>query len=195
MLLWVQEGQHISTDAASPQVIVIIATPPATTATALPAGKILLSDDFNMEHGGAGIVNYARFAHWTVSNGAVDLIGHGFYDYFPQHGLYVDLDGSTAAAGTLTSRTTFPLAPGSYTLQFSLAGSQRNDTNTATVRLGDVYVEQFTLTSNEPFRVITRTIIIGKATHGDLSFVLTAGGGDYVGLLLDDVYLVQNDAP
>ncbi len=149
----------------------------------------LLTDTFDDENEGVPELDYADFSNWNVSDGSFDLIGNGFFDFFPQNGLYVDLDGSIENPGVLRSNESFTLERGIYYLQFDLAGSQRGDTNTVTVRLGDVFNEQFTLDSSEPFINISRTIIVTTPTAGRLSFELTAGGGDNVGLILDNVDL------
>jgi len=66
--------------------------------------SVLYFDDFNAEHGGAGTLNFTGFSKgWAVTKGSVDLIGNGFYDFFPGNGLFIDLDGTTGHAGTLTS--------------------------------------------------------------------------------------------
>src|SRR6185436_18149491 len=102
----------------------------------------IFSDNFNGEHGGTGQLNFAGFTKWSVSNGAVDLIGNGFFDFFPSNGLYVDLDGTTLQAGLLSS-TAIALAPGTYTVQFALGGSHRGDTNSVRVTLGSFINETF----------------------------------------------------
>jgi hypothetical protein len=45
------------------------------------------------------------FANWVIGRGTVDLIGNGYFDYFPGYGLYVDLDGSNFQASRMESRT------------------------------------------------------------------------------------------
>ena len=56
----------------------------------LAAGRadaaVIFSDNFDGENGGVGALNYAGFANFTVSNGSVDLIGNGFFDYLPANG-------------------------------------------------------------------------------------------------------------
>lgn len=113
-------------------------------------------DNFNGENGGVGVLNYGGFANWTVGSGTVDLIGNGFFDFYPGNGLYVDLYGSTSDAGVLTSMA-LNLGPGTYTLQFVLAGSTRGDTNSVNVSLGALFNETFTLASSDPFAIVTRT--------------------------------------
>ena len=152
---------------------------------AAPAhADILLQDNFNSENGGVGALNYNGFANWNVTNGTVDLIGNGFFDFYPGNGLYIDLDGSTAQAGLLSSNLTF--APGTYMLQFDLGGSQRGSTEIVTVTLGD-YSEVFTLNSSDPLATITRTVT--TSVSGSLSF--QNAGGDNVGAILDNVQVAS----
>ena len=117
------------------------------------AATVIFSDDFNAENGGVGALNYTGFANWGVSGvgETVDLIGNGFFDFYPGNGLYVDLDGSTGNAGVLTTNSFF--GPGSYVLSFNLAGSTRGDTNTVIVRFGGVDISGggITLGSAAPF--------------------------------------------
>ncbi len=137
------------------------------------------SDNFDAE--GQGL-NYASFANWDVTGGTVDVIGAGFIDLMPGNGNYVDLDGSTGLAGTLSTK--FAIDPGyTYSLQFDLAGSQRGDSNTVHVTL-DGYNEGFTVPSAQGFTTITRNVTVTNigsllSFHND--------GGDNVGALLDRV--------
>jgi len=149
----------------------------ASPASATP----IFSDNFNTENGGAGVLNYNNFANWNVTNGTVDLIGNGFFDFYPGNGLYVDLDGSTGQAGFFSTKTTF--APGTYVLSIFLGGSQRGDTNSVTVTLGN-YTETFIRQSGHPLAQVTRTI---TTTGGPLTF--KNAGGDDVGAILDNVVL------
>jgi len=160
--------------------------PPVSTSE-VASRRIILEDSFDMENNGKGALNYNSFSKWIVKDGTVDLIGNGFYDFVPGRGLYVDLDGSTNKAGLLETRQVFQLDPGQYILSFDLAGSQRGDTNTVTVKLGNVFSENITFASNEPMRTIKRTINVSSPTSGTLSF--KNSGGDNYGLLLDNVRL------
>jgi hypothetical protein len=87
----------------------------------------LLADNFDTENGGAGQLNYSNFANFTVSNagtgGAVDLIGNGFFDFYPGNGLYVDICGSSSACGVFTIKQIF--GPGNYKITLSLGGNAR----------------------------------------------------------------------
>lgn len=151
---------------------------------------LLFSDNFDGE---TLSLNYNSFAQWTVSAGTVDLIGNpGFFDLLPGNGRYVDLDGSTGLAGTMTS-TALSLTGGvTYDLTFSLAGSQRGDTNTVVYGIEyqsggalDVSSSQ-TLASNVGFGVFSLTFTPLSSTV-DAHIVFHNLGGDNVGLLLDNV--------
>ena len=150
---------------------------------------VLLRDNFDAENGGRGHLNFSSFRNWYVDGGTVDLIGNGFWDFYPEHVLYVDLDGSTSNAGNLVSKTSFELEPGRYGLQFDLAGSPLSGPNVVTVKLGSVYKENFTLAMKAPFRTIKREIAVSSPVRAKLIF--EHGGGDNQGLLLDNVQLYR----
>jgi hypothetical protein len=151
---------------------------------------VVFSDDFNSENGGvanASTLNYASFDNWTVSNGTVDLIGNGYFDFLPGNGLYVDMDGSTRDAGKLTS-TSINLAAGTYVLQFELAGNRRDGSSeSVTVQVGlGTYVNQLiSLAQNAPFTAYQYSFIVAAPTTVNLTF--EGAGGDNIGMLLDDV--------
>jgi Glycosyl hydrolase family 9/FG-GAP-like repeat len=152
---------------------------------------ILLSDNFNTENSSLGQYNYNQLANWSVVDGTVDLLGVGFaQDLLPGNGLYLDLDGTSNNAGRLESKSLFSFNAGDQiTLSFDLAGSQRGDSNSVTVVLGGLYAETFTRNSSDPFTKITRSFSVGAATKGKLVF--DHAGGDNLGLLLDNVELVN----
>jgi hypothetical protein len=148
----------------------------------------IFSDNFNAENGGGGVLNYNSFTNWSVSGGTVDLIGSpGFFDFFPQNGLYVDLDGTSFLAGTLTS-IGIPVTPGSYILSFLLAGSQRGDFNTVHVNIsGGLASSTYSLNSATPLTIETMSFTVLAPTTINLSF--HNEGGDNIGLILDNVNL------
>jgi hypothetical protein len=147
-----------------------------------------LHDDFNLENGGVGVLNYNNFANWTVSNGTVDLIGNGFFDFYPGNGLYVDLDGSTNQPGLFSSKTTF--APGTYVVSFNLGDSYYNNPdynyppNTVTIQMGmgDFNVD-ITRNSSNNLDLFTYNVTTSQA--GPLTF--QNDGNDNVGAILDNV--------
>ena len=153
----------------------------------------IFSDNFNTENGGVGQINYTGFANWTVPAGSVDLIGNGFYDFLPGHGLYVDLDGTIGnggtPAGTLLSKS-IALGAGSYELSFSLAGSQRGETKDTQISVLTGVVAPYTITlgSSSPFNTYTVDFTLASAQNVNLSFSDT-DPADYYGALLDNVLL------
>jgi len=170
-----------------------------TLAVSSPAlADVVFFDDFNSEHGGVAQLNYGSFAHWTVSNGTVDLIGNGAFDFLPGNGLYVDMDGSTGNAGKITSAP-IALVPGTYTLAFDLAGNQRSSTpDTVDVVLafegGPVFpTSTLSRAQSDPFTTATMIFNVPIATSLSLSF--EGSGGDDVGLLLDNVKISSATAP
>ena len=74
-------------------------------ATAAHADTGFFSETFDSENNGVGSAgNYTGFANWVVTSGSVDLTGYGSWAFIPNYGgVYVDLDGSNYAAGTLRS--------------------------------------------------------------------------------------------
>ena len=155
----------------------------------------IFSDNFNGENGGSGTTVYSGFAQWTVTDGSVDLIGEGFFDFYPGNGLYVDLDGSTREAGVM-STAPLSLSRGPHTLRFDLGGSQRSDDNVVTVQLGNEYLEDITVLADQSLTTWRRSIWVG--TTGMYVLSVSNAGGDDVGAVLDNVtlhYTTSCDAP
>jgi hypothetical protein len=104
---------------------------------------------------------------FNVTAGSVDLLGGAVFGGLcaaPESGNCVDMDGSTGAAGQLTSAP-LTLTPGSYTLSFDLIGSQRGVTDSTTVTLGSLYDQTFVLASSD----VTDGIV--SITFGPVSFL------------------------
>ncbi|WP_017297419.1 PTPA-CTERM sorting domain-containing protein [Nodosilinea nodulosa] len=142
----------------------------------------IFSDNFDFENGGDGVLNFAGFSNWNVTDGTVDLIPvNGNFDFYPGNGLYVDLDGSTLNAGVLTTKQAF--GPGNYTFSFKLGGSTvLGNSNQVTVSFGN-FSEVFSLASADPLTTFTRSVSL--TSLASLSF--SNGGGDNIGAILDDV--------
>ena len=147
------------------------------------ADEIVFQENF--ESGTTGNFNLTR--------GSADVLPESFFALSTGRGFVVDTDGGGAAA-RLESNFTF--AAGTYTLQFDLAGSQRegilgDSGNSITVTLGN-FTQTFTLTGADPFRTITLSnVVLSTSTR----LVLDATtGNDAVGLLLDNVIVTRIDA-
>jgi hypothetical protein len=157
----------------------------AVGAQAANAGTVF-TDNFNSY---AEQENWAPPSNvWTVPSGSVDLIGETTsgtdFDFFPSNGGFVDLDGSTNAAGTLQTADNF--AAGTYTLTFDLGGNARGDSDkTTVVTLGD-FSKTITLASGAALSPQTFTF---TTNGGALSFADLSGGNNNIGNILDNVSL------
>jgi hypothetical protein len=152
---------------------------------------VVFSDNFNTY---AEQLNWNPPANWSVPAGSVDLIGETTsgtdFDFYPGNGGYVDLDGSTSAAGTLQTLGSF--AAGSYTLSFDLGGNARGDVDkTTTITLGD-WSTSVTLASSSPYALQTFSF---TTTGGILSFADAPAGNQNLGNILDNVTLSTGAVP
>ena len=152
-------------------------------------------DDFNAENSSLASLNYTGFANWTVEYGSVDLIGNGVYDYYPGNGLYIDMDGSTGAAGILKSADIAVTSGQSYEFSFDLAGNSirgsDSDTMTVIVHISD-YLEMFTVQPTDAWQTITRNVTI-SGTNDYANIYFNHAGGDYVGAIIDNISLSTVD--
>lgn len=146
-----------------------------------------ISDNFNTL---PPMLNATNIGAFMVTSGAVDVVGGTVFGYLcvaPESGNCVDLDGSTGAAGQISSAN-LSLAPGVYNLRFNLIGSQRGNTTSTTVTLGSLFNETFVLSSGDVTDGIVSTMITnGTATAVPLIFTSDTPGN--VGALLDNVSL------
>ncbi len=161
----------------------LMAATVAATAELAHADVVVFSDDFNANAQG---LNLTSLNNWTVSSGTVDVIGTGYFDFFPGNGNYVDLDGSTSQAGVLTSNPTF--AAGYYVLSFSLGGNgyapPQGQTETVSVSLGSFTT---TLTVNPLAPLFPLYTFSFYTTGGNLVFY--DNSFDNIGATLDNVTL------
>lgn len=161
----------------------------ALAASASAHANLLFEDTFNAE---TRALN-SSLSNWTVSNGSIDVIGTGYFDFYPGNGNYLDLDGSTRNAGRITTVTSFALNPGvTYLLSFDLGGSKRGDSNSVNVALGN-FSETFTLASSAGWQNVTRSISVLGDMSSRLSF--DHAGGDNMGLILDNVSVTAVPEP
>jgi hypothetical protein len=164
--------------------------------TGTPAhATIYLSENFNGVTQGLNATNVGP--NFTVTSGAVDVIGTGFFNFYPGNGNYVDLDGSKMLLGTIGS-TTF--APGSYHLTFDVGSYTYNHqyiTEDIKVSLGNANVT-FTPSVDSsvtpgPFEHVT--VDFTNIGAGPLTFEainpFNPGQGTNVGPILDNVVLAS----
>lgn len=167
----------------------------AFVAAVLTAGgasaAVVLFDDFNAEGPGDDL-NWDGDAVFlpTSPPGSVDLIGvGGAFDFYPGHGSYLDLDGTTGSgndpAGEITSIANF--VAGGYTVSFLLGGNARGAVaQTTRVSLGNWSVD-ILLNSADP---LTAYVFSFNTTGGQLKFT-ELGPSNQQGNILDDVQLDQ----
>lgn len=151
----------------------------------------VFSDNFNSELPG---INYNSFQNWAVTDGTVDVIGNGFYDFLPGNGLYVDLDGSTANAGVLRSNP-ISVGAGDYLFSFRLGGNQ-NLMNDEVVNVGVNFAnfsQTFTLPWAQSFTTFTANLHFDAPQTISLEFENLSN--DYIGALLDNVEVTPVPEP
>lgn len=149
--------------------------------------SVIVSENFNGIT--PGTYSSGAIGQFNVTAGSVDVVGGAFFGSLcvsSETVNCVDLDGNNA--GTIaTSLLTLPVA--SYTLVFSLNGSQRGNATSTTVTLGSAYTETFNLASAD-LNSITRTFSIVSPTSATLQFQSNTAG--FFGALLDNVTLSNN---
>jgi hypothetical protein len=154
------------------------------------AAAPVFSDNFDADAQGTNVA----VAGWTVSGGSVDVVpvGADFHFLSAANGNYIDLDGSTGQAATLTQTLT-GLTDGEYALTFELAGNQRD---------GGVEATTVTISGALAPTVITPAqnddsffTVIGYATGGVLTFSFHDASTDNIGSLLDNVSVTAVPEP
>jgi len=165
----------------------------AALSASAASGAVLLSDNFDSDTQALNWTGDATFSS-TGAPASTDLIGTGFFDLYPGHGNYVDLDGSSGIgnlpAGQLTSTASF--GPGSYTLSFLLGGNARGAPDqTTTISLGD-FTTSITRASGDPLKLYSFSFTTAAA--GNLIFT-EQGPSDQQGNILDDTILSSVPEP
>jgi hypothetical protein len=169
--------------------LVSCSTNSSCTPAAACEARVLLQENFEGENDNRYALNYTGFDRWEVVKGSVDLVGTPpFDDFLPlSQGMYVDLDGSSMAAGTLRSRERFTLARGQYRLELKMSGTPRpqQPPNTVVISVGSAFSETVTLDSYAPLQPFVRTFNVRSRQEAHLAFE-HLGGDDY-GIFIDDI--------
>jgi hypothetical protein len=158
------------------------------SAAAQAAAPVYL-DNFDADAQGLNV----GVAGWTLSGGTIDVVpvGSSFQFLGASNGNYVDLDGSTGQAGTL-SQTLTGLTDGYYALTFELAGNHRNGgVESTTITLSGAANTVLTPSMNDD----SFYTIVGYATGGVLSFSFHDASADNIGSLLDNVSVTAVPEP
>lgn len=147
------------------------------------ASTIIFADNFDADRTTNNATSFLQ--GWQVSQGTVDLDGVGFvHNELPGHGHYVDLDGSTNHAGILSK--SLQLSAGvHYTLNFDLAGNQRNwPSDTVDVSFAGTQ-QTYVLASGAPLS--TYSLSYTPTTSATYTLSFHNRGGDNRGAFLDNV--------
>jgi hypothetical protein len=164
----------------------------AALTTLLVAGTanatIVFSDNFDAN----ALALNGTPSGWTVSDGTVDIIGTGSFDFLPGNGKYIDLDGSTRNAGVL-SRSLSLVAGTPYVLSFDLAGNQRDSAQEqVNVSFGSAS-GSWSLGRTVGFTSFT--LALTPLSSGPFTLSFAGAGGDNIGMLLDNVSVTAVPEP
>lgn len=167
------------------------------TFPALSFATTIFSDDFDSDSATTEL-NFDEFLNWDVSDGDVDYVRNGAYGLacHGNSGACVDMDGTSNAAGVLTSKAAFSFIAGTeYTLSFWISGNQRpgGSEDLEYGIAGTSFTGELTgLLSEAPWTLYTLTFTPTAAFSGNI-FFWNSNGGDQEGPLLDDVLLAFDD--
>jgi hypothetical protein len=149
---------------------------------------VVFSDNFDANTVGLN----ATPSGWTVSDGTVDIIGAGYFDFLPGNGKYLDMDGSRSNAGTI-SRSLNLTAGTPYVLSFELAGNHRNGaTESVAVSFGSAS-SSHSLPQSAGFTPFS--LAFTPVTSGAFTLSFGGAGGDNIGMLLDRVAVTAVPEP
>jgi hypothetical protein len=160
-------------------------------ATISSQAAVLFSDDFNGATQGLDVAP----AGWNVSNGTVDVIGSGFYDFYPGSGNYLDMDGSTFNAGRIDTISTFNLIAGNtYTISFDY-GVNGSAAETLNFGIGSI-LQTLVIPAGGVANLTTLAYtFVAAANESGVSLFFEALGGDQQGPVLDNVSLQVSAVP
>jgi hypothetical protein len=170
----------------------------ALTLTAVSAAQatVVFSDDFNGEAQelGNGPGPGVPLDQWTVTEGTVDVIGTGRFDFYPGNGNYLDMNGSTGEAGRIETNRVF--GAGTYTLTFdyglNLGGAA---TEVLSFGIGSTLVDTLAI-SNIASTLTSYVITFTTTTGGSLFFADTGDtDGDRGGPVIDNISLAAVPLP
>lgn len=167
----------------------LIAISIALASVGAQAATTVFEDNFDANALGLNVVPTG----WAVTAGTVDVIGQpGYYDMLLGNGRYIDLDGSTGAAGVL-SKTLNLVAGVEYTATFQLAGNQRNaGPDVVDVIFGGVS-GSYSLAPTSGFT--SYSLVFTPSTSQAYVLSFDDLGGDNQGALLDNVNVTAVPEP
>jgi hypothetical protein len=105
---------------------ILLASVLLASTTVASNAAVLWSDDFSSSAQGLN----ATPNGWVVDYGTVDVIGPGFYDFYPGNNNYIDTNGSNSQSGGMHTNTVFNFLAGkTYTISFDYGNNKGSDFN------------------------------------------------------------------
>ena len=156
-------------------------------AGAASAATVVFEQDFN---GGPSGLNQTP-AGFTVSNGTVDVIPccGGQFDFYPDNGLYVDMDGSSGNAGRIDTASSFSYTAGQrYTLSFDF-GVNNGGTELLTFGFADFDSSLTIIGPDADIFFTPFSVTFTALTTGFSTLFFEAAGSDNQGPVIDNVVL------
>lgn len=164
----------------------LLAAALAASLAGAASAAVVFSDNFDANTAGVN----ATPTGWTVSDGTVDIIGNGFFDFLPGNGLYLDMDGSTSNAGRISRQ--LALTGGvAHLLAFDLAGNHRNGAQEQVDVVFGGAGGSYSLPRTAGFT--TFSLAFTPATTGSYTLSFEGQGGDNIGMLLDRVVISSRE--
>ena len=153
------------------------------------AATTLFSDNFNSSTQGLNVPP----SGWAMSNGTVDVIGTGSFDFYPGNGNYIDMDGSTNDAGRIDTIATFNAVAGhTYTLSFDLGS---NGSGAETLSFGFAgWTGALGFSGGIP-SLTGQFLTFTALTSGLSTLFFEAAGNDNQGPVIDNVVLASVPVP
>jgi hypothetical protein len=127
---------------------------------------------------------------WSVTNGTVDIGNANEWTSYPTKydGTVIDLDGSTRQSGLL-AYSQYLEESKEYRLTYSIAGNWRDEqADTLKVVFGGSS-ETFSVSPSQLFE--QKSLSFRPATSGIYAIQFQNGGGDDIGILLDEVNILE----
>ncbi len=165
--------------------------------SAASASVVIFTDNFD----GEALGTNATLDQWTVTRDSVDVIGSGFFDFYPGNGNYLDLNGSTSSQGQTEGRIeTGPLGltlGKRYELSFSYGTNSRPGPLPAILTFGLGTDTQQLIINTIPGSLVDVVYsFIYDGSGNFLSFADDSGTpGDQGGPIIDNVRLALVPLP
>lgn len=126
--------------------------------------EIYFSDNFDTAVAGPNTWPGNGWFRDNFGSGSLDILGPGYRDPLPGNGNYVDLTGSTGVPGRLYTGPAAAQLGHTYSVTFSLAGSQQSHTQSVKVDFGPLS-EIYVLAPDAPFVTNSLSFHVGPGAY------------------------------